>query len=197
MEKRQRETYRVRLMLELSQDARLGLETWLRGELDRTAISVCSGLDLGVVLATSASRRLETFEPLIDAMAALKPDATSVALGPALASLPNRHRPRVFLLPARCFGFNGGLGALIDRVAGATGAAWGTVRQSHIVAGRVRVRGEVSERSPVRTPGPLPRALRGPFDAVRLGLYCSTIKSEGRDFSPLARVELPEMAAVR
>lgn len=188
-------------MLELPEAVRGDIEGWLERELEGPEIATGKGVDLGVVLATTVRRDRRALAPLIGAVKACPAAAVGVGLGPALAALPSSRRPRLFLLPARVFGRGAGLTGLadlIDRIAaGGSPLGRGMPRRFHIVAGRARVGREAGEEPPRPAPGHLPAALRGPFDAVRLGLYCSTTTSEGLEPVPLARVELPQTAAVR
>ncbi len=64
---------------------------------------------------------------------------------------------------------------------------------SHVTVARVRrekagKRRHMAVRAP---PGPIPEALRAPFEGVRVTLYRSVLQSAGAQYTPLAQVELP------
>lgn len=64
---------------------------------------------------------------------------------------------------------------------------------SHVTVARVR-REKAGKRRYMavhRPPEPIPEALHGPFQAVRVTLYRSVLQSAGAQYTPLAQVELP------
>lgn len=198
-------------MIELGDEDRAEIESWLRGEFDPEATGVLAGRRLGVVLCDLAGRdparlaraaeRLGEFarEPLV-----LRPRAE-------LEARPSRQWPRLFFLPFDC------RGRLLKRI-GTLGspavsprrpepgdvASEGATRRLLMPVAEMRLGPGLAPEElgpgqavPRYWPGPVPARLRRPMNAVRLALYPSQTTSESREPTPLAQVELPVAAAVR
>lgn len=190
---------RTRLVLELAEADRLALADWLSRELESGALKATAAADMGVVLAGAIGAPDVKTGATPDGFKQLEQGPISIRLGSGPLLLPSRRRPRMVILPARCFGLSEGLVGMIDRMVPGSGGRPGGIhaRRGYIPAGRAVGAIESARETPRRLPGSLPRELRGPIEAVRLGLYCSRTTPKGRDSVLLARVELPAAAAVR
>lgn len=186
---------RYSLVLEPAEQAAERLGEWLGDELDTSALRLRGVRERGVVVAVAATSEAKRIAPLVDALDELKPAPVSIRLGARLEFYPSRESACTVVLPADCSGIGAmasGLAALIPPPGSGLGLAqW--VRPHMVVAespeGRLRV--------PVRRVGALPSYIRGPIDAVRLGLYCAQITAQGKRIFQLAQIELPVEAAVR
>lgn len=188
--------FRAWLGLQLVEDQRDELELWLReafAQAGAAGVRVAGGPQLTLHVATLAGRRRQLLQPLVEGLEDLVPGSVRVEFAGALRVLPSQQRPYLYVLSARCRG----LVPILRKLAPHMLVASGPVRPGRVLpylpVGWVKP----AAQPPRQWPPPLPRRLRGPVDAVRLGLYCSQITPESYRLDPLAQVELPVAAAVR
>jgi 2'-5' RNA ligase len=185
---------RLFVALELPAQVRSAIVAWGREALSDPALRRLTPESLHVTLAFLGYLPEKEIPRLAEIVEASGGAAPPVALADAVP-IPPRGRPRLFALPADSPGAVALQAALEERLVAARlyepekRPFW-----PHVTVARVRREKRGSTRPAVvsRPPGALPRALRRPFDGVRLTLYRSKIKPQGAEYTPLAQVELSQ-----
>jgi len=198
-EPREPQTLRLFAALDIPEDVRAGIAAWGTRELTDPALRPVARENLHMTLCflgrTQASRVGEASE----AIAALPVEPVTVRLAPTPIGKP-RKRPAVWALEA-----DAPAGAILHGRLSAALARAGLYEPGdrpfweHLTVARTRPeRGK--RRRPQRVekpPGELPAELSQPFDAVRVSLYRSDLRSDGAKYVSLALKNLPPSRKAR
>lgn len=185
---------RLFVALDLPEVVRAGIVAWGREALGDPALRRLGPESLHVTLAFLGylpEKEIERVAAIVEASGGPTP---AIELSDPVP-LPARGRARLFALPADSPGAVELQAALQERLVAARlyepekRPFW-----PHVTVARVRREKRGSTRpAPVsHPPRTLPRALRQPFDGVRVTLYRSKIQPQGAEYTPLAQVELSE-----
>jgi 2'-5' RNA ligase len=184
---------RLFVALDLPAAVREGIHEWGRGELADPALRRVGPDSLHVTLAFLGWTPEKEIPRLAEIVAASSAAPPRVELGDPVQR-PQPGRARLFALPADSPGAVELQAGLRERLVEA-GLYEPEKRPfwPHVTVARVRreERGSKRPRPVAKVPGPLPSALRHPFDAVRTTLYRSELQPRGARYVPLAQVELP------
>jgi 2'-5' RNA ligase len=202
MAKERLKSPRVRLFvaLDLPEPVREGIVSWQRSELSDDVLRVVGPQNLHITLVFLGYLPEKAIGSVAEVIHATEAAAPLIELQREPLGKP-RGRPRLIAL---------------DAVSEATVALQTDLERrlvaerlyepekrpfwSHLTVARVRPERRGSKR-PARIesfPGPLPDALRDPFEGVRVTLYRSRLLRQGAEYTPLAQLKLPtEEAAVR
>ena len=182
--------------LDLPRDIRDGIDAWGTGELGDPAIRRVRAESLHMTVCFVGWTPSERVEDARGALAAVEPRPVPIRLSRAPVAKPPG-RPALYAIEADA----PEAARLAGEVSGAL-AALGLAEAEprpfwpHVTVARVRSEkrsGGSRRRRPRRLgapPGPLPEALGGEFDAVRLSLYRSMVRRDGSQYVPLFNVDL-------
>lgn len=185
---------RAFIALDLPDVVRAGVEEWGESELTDPALRKVAGSALHVTLNFLGALGPEDLRVAAGIVYETAPAPTPIRLDAAPVGLPGRGREkRVFALGCESPAAIALQGNIQHRLVAARILEPEREFWPHLTVARVRPAAEGGRRrgKVIRPPGPLPAALREPFDAVRITLYRSKIKSAGPEYTPLAQVELP------
>jgi RNA 2',3'-cyclic 3'-phosphodiesterase len=186
------ETVRLFCALDISDRVRDGLETWGARELTDPALRPVVAENLHVTLCFLGRTEVRRVDEAAEAVLSLPSEPIRMRLDPRPAGKPAR-RPSVWALEADAPAAAG----LQVRLAGSLESA-GLYQPEkrpfwmHLTVARTR--NEPKKRRPRRVekrPGDLPGELTEPFDAVRVSLYRSDLRSDGAKYVSLASLNLP------
>ncbi|MGB7588404.1 MAG: RNA 2',3'-cyclic phosphodiesterase [Solirubrobacterales bacterium] len=184
---------RLFIALDLPDTVRSGIVAWGRKALADPALRRLGPESLHITLAFLGYRPERDIEELSTIVAEVGGQAPTIELRDPVPR-PQRGRPRLFALPAQSPATIELQAELQARLVAARlykpekRPFW-----PHVTVARVRREERGSKRPALvsQPPGPLSKALLQPLDAVRVGLYRSTIQPQGAHYTPLAQVELP------
>jgi 2'-5' RNA ligase len=187
---------RVRLFvaLDLPDEIREGIVDWQRAELEPLPVLRPIAADnLHITLVFLGYKRERDAETIARLLEDLRAPAPRLRLEPDPVPVP-RGRPRLFALATSGEGADAVQAEVEERLVDA-GFYQPEKRPfwSHVTVARVRPEKRGSRR-PARVtipPRRLPEALLRPFEAVRVRLYRSILRSQGAQYTPVAEVELP------
>jgi len=178
--------------LDIPDSVRTGIETWSAKELTDPALRPTVAQNLHMTLCfigrTEASRLVEASE----AVTKLAPEPVRIRFDRAPVGKP-RKRSSVWVLEADA----PAAAALHQRLSARLAEAglyepeerpfWPhlTVARTHAERGKRRL------QQVLKVPGELPAALLEPFDAVRVSLYRSDLRSDGAKYVSLTSLNLP------
>jgi RNA 2',3'-cyclic 3'-phosphodiesterase len=189
---------RVRLFvaLDLPEAIREAIVAWQRAELEPVPeLRVVPPGNLHVTLVFLGWQRERDIEPIMAALGDLGTQAPELAFVPEVAARGGtKSRPRLFALETSGEGAAGVQAEVEERLVSARfyepekRPFW-----SHVTVARVRAERRGSKRPALvsRWPGRLPEGLLSPFEAVRVRLYRSILRSQGAEYTPVAQIELP------
>lgn len=185
---------RLFVALDLPDAVRTGIVAWGRGALSDPALRRLGPESLHITLAFLGYLPEKEIERVAAIVAERGGAAPAIELSDPVP-LPARGRPRLFALPAdspEVVSLQAELQE--DLVAARLYKPEKRPFWPHVTVARVRREKRGSTRpAPVSVPPrTLPRALRQPFDGVRVTLYRSKIQPQGARYTPLAQVELSE-----
>jgi RNA 2',3'-cyclic 3'-phosphodiesterase len=185
---------RLFVALDLPDSVRAGIVAWGREALNDPALRPLGSESLHITLAFLGYLPEKEIERVAAIVGEGGGPAPAIELGDPVP-LPARGRARLFALPAGSPGAVELQVLLQERLVAARlykpekRPFW-----PHVTVARARREKRGSARpAPVsHPPRTLPRALRQPFDGVRVTLYRSEIQPQGARYTPLAQVELSE-----
>ena len=199
---------RLFVALDLPERVRAGLATWGASELTDPALRPVPPAALHVTLCFLGWQRERDAEPIAAEIAAVEPRPVELRFEPEPVAVPrDRRRKHLFAIEAPSPAAALLQAELSDRLEAARfyrrekRPFW-----SHVTVARVRSerapkqlgaarRGRGRPREVERFPGSLAPGLLEPFEAVRIRLYRSQLRSAGAEYVPLADFDLPRAAA--
>lgn len=178
--------------LDIPEGMRAGIAAWGARELSDAALRPVAAEKLHMTLCflgrTEANRKDEVAAQVLS----LPPEPVRIRLARQPVAKPTR-RPRVWALEADAPAAASLQERLAKRLVKA-GLLESEERPfwSHLTVARTRnERGKRRPQRVERPPGDLPAELSEPFDAVRVSLYRSDLRSDGAKYVSLASLDLP------
>jgi 2'-5' RNA ligase len=186
---------RLFVALDLPDEIREEVAAWQRRELTDPALRVTPPENLHITLAFLGWQAERDIDRIADALLiGPYPPAPALRFEPEpVAKGKSRRRPGLFALDAP----SEDIATLHEEVADRLETAGVYEREkrpfwSHLTVARVKSeRGSKQPRRVETYPGPLPRGVVHPFDAVRVSLYRSNLRPQGAEYVSLAQTELP------
>jgi 2'-5' RNA ligase len=180
--------------LDLPDRVRAAIAAWAGRELTDPALRPVSEESLHITLAFLGylpEKRIPELAGIVEAGDGVTP---RIELDDPVPR-PPRGRPRLYALPASSDGAIELQSTLEARLVDA-GLYEPEKRPfwPHVTVARVRreKRGSNRPATVSRPPGALPKELLQPFGGVRITLYRSQLQPQGAQYTPLARLELPD-----
>lgn len=189
------ETLRLFTALDIPDHVRDGIAAWGAHELNDPALRPVARENLHMTLCFLGRTEAARVEEAASAVLDMPAEPVRVQLAGAPAGKPAR-RPSVWALDADAPAA-AGLQARLEGALVRAGLYEPEKRPfwAHLTVARTRnERGKRRPRRVQRPPGDLPEALTEPFDAVRISLYRSEIRSDGAKYVSLTNLNLPPSA---
>jgi RNA 2',3'-cyclic 3'-phosphodiesterase len=182
---------RLFVALGLPEDVRDGLEAWQAKAISDPMLRPVPPENLHVTLCFLGGTPERRIADAVTELAAIEPRPVGLRLEPEIAGKPPK-RPRVLAVEAPSDAGTALAGEVCERFNAAR--LYRPERRdfwSHVTVARVRSRDRSARLKSL--PGPLPEPLLEPFEAVRLTLYRSNLRSQGAEYVPLATLDLPSL----
>ncbi|MEJ7875527.1 MAG: RNA 2',3'-cyclic phosphodiesterase [Solirubrobacterales bacterium] len=190
------ETARLFVALDIPDDVRAGVAAWCERELTDSALRLVSAANLHMTLCFLGQIDTSRVNEAAACVRRLEPIPIRIRLARALVGKPSRV-PRVWALEADAPSAREVQAELAAALSGAgfpepeDRPFWAHLTVARTLTGRGR---GGPPRLVRKAPSDLPAELLQPFDAVRVSLYRSELRSDGAKYVSLANLNLPPSA---